>query len=331
MNQTCVGDSASSGPTSDSNSTSASTTGTASTTNVTTQGGTETGGIKLDVGNADAPGGECNQTGCKQIDLLFAIDSSASMIEEINALRASAAFSAIVQSLENINCGDIDYRIALTDDNDRGFINAAGSPWWDSQSMTPDEVVAAFDSAAQMLLPGPDAALGCEHVLTSASDLLAGDEAGFLRPNALLVLVLITDVDDYGYYDQANWEGCMGAGICPCSQLCATSGAPVQTILDNVVALKGGDPSALSTIVLAGDPDTMEGTNFCEQPASCCGQGLECGQALNAPRLFEFTSLQGDNGVAADICAGAQMVPTIIEAALGEEIDLACQTFEPEG
>ncbi len=296
------------------------------------ESGEDTMELKLDVGSAsDLPIGRCTETGCKAVDMLFALDSSLSMSEEIQALAASQAFSAIIEDLEGLNCGNIEYRIGLTNDNDGGFIGWNGKPWFDSTEMTAQEIAAAFSAAANTVLGNGGTAIGCEHVLSSAADLLASDNTGFLRDDALLVLVLVTDVDDYGYYDQLGWEGCTG-GLCPCNLLCATSGQPVQTIHDNLVALKGGDAAGVSAIVIAGDPSVPAGANFCGQPASCCGNGLECGQAHHAPRLWEFADLQtGSNGYTANICAGAQQVPAAIQDALENNIDLACQAFEPEG
>jgi hypothetical protein len=282
-------------------------------------------GLILDVGVADLPGGQC-KTGCSQVDMLFAIDSSASMMAEINALSASQAFTSIVQDLEELNCG-VDYRIGLTNDNDIGFIGAGGDPWFDSTEMTPEEIASAFTTAASTILPTGNTAIGCEHVLSSSLAALALDTTGFLRPDALLVLVLITDVDDYGYYDQMGFGGfCDGF-------LCTENPQPVPTIYDSLVTLKGGVPEALATIVVAGDPTIMEGSNTCGQPATCCGVGLgECAEAHHAPRLYEFAAMQvGTNGFAANICDGAAQIPVLIQEALTNNIDLACQTFEPEG
>ena len=39
----------------------------------------------------------------------------------------------------------------------------------------------------------------------------------------------------------------------------------------------------------------------------------------------------GTNGFRGDICEGANQVPVLIQQALTNNIDLACQTFEPEG
>lgn len=287
-------------------------------------------GPKLDVGTDTSGGGMCEKTGCSQVDLLFALDSSLSMDEEIGALAAGAAFADIVFALANLNCGGIDFRIGLTNDNDGGFLGSGGEPWFDSTAMSAADITAGFSQAAAGVLGNGGTSLGCEHVLSSAADLLANDATGFVREDALLVLVLVTDVDDFGEYDQLGWPQC----TCPfgvCEQLCTTSGRAVDDIYADLLARKGGDPAALATIVVAGDPGVTEGMNMCGQPASCCGVGIECGQAHHATRLWDFAALHGVNGVTADICDGAEMVPVAIENALGSQIDLACQTFEPAG
>lgn len=286
-------------------------------------------GIKLDVGADDLPTGTCSETGCRQIDLLFAVDGTGSMIEEIQALAATQAFTQVVDALAEINCGDIEYRIGLTNDNDAGFLGAGanGNPWFDSTEMTQMEIANAFNAATAGLSNGTP--IGCEHVLTSATNLLAGDTTGFVRDEALLVVVPITDVDDHGYYDQVGFGGfCDGF-------LCTQTPTPVTDLYDTLIGIKGGDSEALATIVVAGNPDPLmqAGSNSCGQPASCCGVGLgECAGAHFAPRLWDFASMMvGNNGVTLNICDGAAQIPTALQSALGTEIDLACQEFEPEG
>ena len=78
--------------------------------------------------------------------------------------------------------------------------------------------------------------------------------------------------------------------------------------------------------MIAGDPLVNGGVNFCGQPQSCAAP------AFHAERLYEFAMLQaGMNGYAADICDGASAVPDAVQAALADNIDLACQEFQPEG
>jgi hypothetical protein len=280
-------------------------------------------GSKLDALDGET-GEPCIDTGCKKVDMLFAMDGSASMQEEINSLKAGQAFLSIVGTLENLNCGGIDYRIGVTGDNNNGWVIPNGwadpNPWFDSGTFTQAQMSVHFQAAATKVGSSGGAGLGCEHVLTSAVDLLGNDTSGFLRDDALLVLVLMTDVDDYGWYDQLGGNTC-GAG-------CNVSGQPVQVLQDTLVALKDGDSAGVSTIVIAGDPAINGGSNICSQPQSC---GLPV-EAYHAERLYEFATLQaGTNGYFADICAGPTAVPDAVQAALADNIDLACQEFEPEG
>ena len=280
-------------------------------------------GPKLDTPDNET-GGPCVDTGCKKVDMLFAMDGSLSMIEEINALKAGQAFLSIVDTLESLNCGGIDYRIGVTGDNNNGWVIPNGwadpNPWFDSGTYTPAQISVHFQAAATKVGNSGGAGIGCEHVLTTAVDLLGNDNSGFLRDDALLVLVLLSDVDDYGWYDQASGNDC-GFG-------CNVAGQPVQVLQDTLVALKAGDSAGVSAIVIAGDPTVNGGVNVCGQPQSC-GAPV---QAFHGERLYEFAELQGGmNGYAADICAGPTAVPDAVQAALAENIDLACQEFQPEG
>lgn len=164
-------------------------------------------------------------------------------------------------------------------------------------------------------------------MLTSATDLVDGDASGFVRSDALLVLVLLTDVDDYGAYDQVGGNAC-GLG-------CTTPPPPLPDLLATLVAAKGGDPTGVAAVVVAGDPNLAGGFNFCNQPGSCgCVEvipGLYDCDIFHATRLYDFTGMLGSNGYAGDLCAGPMSVPTSVETALTTSIDIACQNYEPEG
>lgn len=296
----------------------------AATTGAMTTSGDETMGVILDVGQEDTDIGP--ESGCREIDVLFVLDSSDSMGDERDALAATNAFTQIIGTLEGLNGGGIKYRVGLTDDNDHGFFTPPGwafdsPPWFDSEELEPETLVLAFNGAVEQVgaLGGPPA--GCEHVLTSAITLLATDTSGFVRDEALLVLVLLSDVDDYGEYDQPSGNICNAGCLTPPSDLDA-----IRTTLLDVV--KDGVPDSVAAIVLAGDPTADAGVNFCEQPGSCGCDGIDC-QVYLGTRLFQFADDIGDNGVAVDLC-GAN-VPNVVDSVLNNDIDLACQDFEPEG
>lgn len=303
---------------------SASADGTSGGASADTTMGPGSGGVILDVGNGDTD--IVPRSGCTAIDLLFVLDGSGSMIEERNALAATNAFNQIILTLEGINGGGVDYRIGVTDDDDHGFLTPPGwfqpDPWFDSNEMTAMEIAQAFNGAAGQVGGLGGASAGCEHVLTSGTNLLAGDGSGFVRPEALLVLVLLTDVDDYGAYDQQGGNSC-GLG-------CTDAPPTLESLLDQLLVVKDDQMDGVAAIVVAGDPTVNAGVNFCDQPGSCGCSGLDCA-IFHADRLYQFADMLGTNGVAADLCAGPASVPDAVESALTESIDLACMMFEPEG
>src|SRR5690606_7859344 len=81
---------------------------------------TTNGGPKLDVGMDTTTGPPAQ--GCTKIDMLFVLDGSGSMIEERSALAQMGAFTAVVDTLAALGDGNIDYRIAVTTDNDDGYV-----------------------------------------------------------------------------------------------------------------------------------------------------------------------------------------------------------------
>lgn len=277
-------------------------------------------GPKLDVGDVTP------ESGCTKMDLLFVLDSSASMIEERQALAATNAFTQIINTIEAINGGGVDYRIAVTDDNDHGLFVPPGwvgaDPWFDSTELDAMAMAQSFSGAVGQINFVPQPAVGCEHVLTSAVDLLVPDAAGFVRPDALLVLVLVTDVDDYGAYDQPSGNSCgFGCAVAP-------SQTPEELAASLLNDVKDGLEGSVGAIVVAGDPASAAGMNFCGQPGSCGCDAGEC-DVFHADRLYAFVEAVGSSGYAADLCSIT--VPTAVETALTETIDLACMNFEPEG
>jgi hypothetical protein len=265
--------------------------------------------------------------GCTKIDMLFVLDGSGSMAEERSALAGIGAFTSIVSTLEGIGDGGIDYRIAITTDNDNGYIGHPGcwdgpDPWIASEGNDAAAVAAAFNCAVATFGTNTyEAPIGCEHVLGSAVDLLDGDNSGFVRDDALLVIVMVTDVDDYGAYDQQGGNNCGIGCQTPPSALVELHGRLVDDV-------KMGEVDGLAAIVVAGDPNQNAGQNFCGQPGSCGCDGLDCA-VFHATRLYEFIGLLGMNGYVGDICDGPQSVPSTVETALTTNINIACEMFDP--
>jgi hypothetical protein len=287
-----------------------------------------TGGSGAGAGGSGSGGMDCvpDGEGCQAVDVLFALDSSGSMSDENGALAATQAFQQIATTIDGINCGQVDYRIGVTSDYTPSFFVPSGwtgsAPWFDSQAMSGGEIAAAFTGAANQVMATGQTPTGCEHVLTNATSLVTTDNTGFVREGALLVLVLVSDADDYGEFDMVGNHSCTGFG-------CTETSQTVQSLYDSLLALKGGEPAALATVIVAGDPSgTADFNNLCGQPGACTCDGVDC-PAYQASRLYDFAGQVGTHGVTADICAGAASVPTAVEVAFATQIDLACQELEP--
>ena len=261
------------------------------------------------------------EAGCQAIDVIFALDSSGSMGAERNALAATAAFEQVVTALAAVNCSQIDYRVGVTDDNRPNFFGSGPSgPWFDSLEMNQVEIATAFNAAVAEVSSGSTTGLGCEHVLTNATNVLLNDQTGFVRDGALLVLVLVTDVDDYGAYDHATLNAC--------SFGCNESFLAVPTLLDSLTGLKG-DTAAVAAVIVAGDPSINGGvTPPCDQPCVCGFTGSEC-DVYHSTRLWELGGLLGNNGFTANLCDGPNSVPGAVQAAFEGNIDLACKGLDP--
>ncbi|MFZ6180029.1 hypothetical protein [Nannocystis pusilla] len=153
---------------------------------------------------------------------------------------------------------------------------------------------------------------GDEKVMLSATSALGdpqnapgGCDEGFLRDDALLVLVFITDEED----DMAD----DGKG---------SPGEPAEWF-QAVVAAKGGEEKSAVVLGLVGDSNLPMG--LCPpggDPNSGDGTGAEA-----SPRLQSFVDMFS-NGVIGSVCA-ADYTPFFAEAV--GVIDTACDEFEPPG
>jgi len=256
-------------------------------------GSGDTGSSDTGSSDADDASTDSGPSGCRQVDVLYVVDGSGSLIAQRASL--GMAFSEFVSALGAIN-GGVDVRVGLTDDHDSGFFVpvtwSGANPWFDSTELTPAAMDTAFSDALSQIAISPPVGVGCEHVLTSGVDLLTDDTTGFVRPGAMLVVVLVTDVDDYGAYDQ------LGANTCGVG--CTTTPRSVAALTTALNDVKGGDTNLIAAIIAAGDPGVSGGANLCGQPGSCCGGG-EC-SVLHATRLFEFTNLLGTRAHAGNLC-----------------------------
>ena len=163
-----------------------------------------------------------------------------------------------------------------------------------------------IDQAFQCVASVGIAGSGDERPIYAALSALApelnaegGCNAGFLRDDAILVLVLITDEEDDGTYgspgDPPSWY-------------------------EQVVAAKHGNPRSVVVLGLVGDGN---------RPGSPCPVmwDLEQDGAEPSPRLQEFVEMF-DGGIVGSVCS-PDYAPFLLDAV--GVIDQACDVFEPIG
>ncbi len=166
----------------------------------------------------------------------------------------------------------------------------------------------AFECAARV---GTNSSLGEKPMeamiqgLTGSGDVAACNE-GFLRDNAVLVVVIITDEDDNG--PNANdLEG-------------DSAGSPLAWV-EALVAAKHGNGDAIISMALIGDGDAPDG--ICAPLDPVTFEGAE-----PAPRIREFTQMWGSHGIVGSVCADSYA--PFFDSAV-ETIGSACDEFVPVG
>jgi hypothetical protein len=273
---------------------------------------------KLDVaGSADSEGGAEGMAGegCQRVDVVLAVDNSSSMGEEIDALQGPV-LDALPQALLSVNGGIEDFQLAVIDAcpkpayfHDQGAAGACDfSTGHNYMSSTSPDLVAEFACVTDFAVDGfgaaPDECLDDgdykdddeQAAWTSAqaiapAALMAANE-GFVRDDALLFVVAITDEDE---------------------SLVDVDSA--DAIYDAIVTAKGGDVSRVVFLGVAGASD-------------CDGAYGSAEQADTMAAVVDRFAMQG-RGVFWDICQGE--LEQAFLTAIADLVDPACEEFEPVG
>jgi hypothetical protein len=273
---------------------------------------------------------------CQAMDIVFVVDDSGSMAEEQGNLATSfPQFATVLDQYEVAPGQPLDYRVALTttgrtmttstevpgfppivitEVGDNGaFRNTCGSPkrWIDR---TDGNLGSTLSCRAQVGTNGPGAAeMPLYGGMLGLSDRITdGTNAGFLRDDALLAIVMITDEDDCSRTDDNVTIG-IGQDICA-----GGAGNPGYVSTEASIQfyddLKGGR-GRWAAAVVAG-------------PTACTSS---FGDAADAHKLKQFVSEMNmgggsQNGVFASICDGnmAQSLQTALDT-----FQAACESFPP--
>lgn len=245
-----------------------------------------TGALKFDVGNGDSTGttGAVDE-GCKRVDVVLSIDNSSSMQEEIEAL-AGPVFDSFPQALLDVGNGLEDFHLAVIDAcNNPPYLHDTGtgggcdySTGSNYMSSTSPALLDEYHCVTELTQSGymgmADQCSGDnddEQPANTAAGAVSeparsNQNAGFVRDDAVLFVVAITDEDEQPVPDQS-----------------------AQEIMDKIVAAKG----TVNNVVFLG----IGGGSDCEGPY---------GSAEDADRLREVSTLfaAADRGVFWDLCQG---------------------------
>lgn len=237
--------------------------------------------------------------GCNAIDIVVVIDPSTSMHDEQNSLKANLPdFVDVLDGFTGPN-GPVDYRIGVTDASlthvektmfgsavkqgtDGKLVRASACqlarPWIERGDAARKTDFACLASILLTDAGGFEMPLGAlEQAITTANP-------GYLRDDALLGVILITDEDDKTAdpvpLDEAD-DGC---------PLSSPWAKPVGGFIDALDRVKGQRREAWSAAIIAG-----KGPGECKSAF---------GSACEARRLAAFGAQAGSNVVVSSICDG---------------------------
>jgi len=297
----------------------------------------ETHAPKLDVemGTMGTGNIETGDDSCKKVDILFVIDNSGSMADEQLNLAASVpSFIASMQQelaetegynigvtttdlyIFDVSCSPLSIGMLVTQTGGEFSSNQVCDPYSSGQRyMTEnDNLDNKFNCAARVGVSGAGDEHPMEAMLTALRPPLSdvgGCNEGFLRDDALLVVVFITDEED----DHETPET-----ACNDSPEPGSPGEPA-TWFEDLIAIKGGDESKIVVVSLVG-PDGAD-DEMCPAIDKCNGGVVG---AEVATRILEFTRMF-TYGFIGPVCQ--DFGPTFQESIA--VIKTACDEFGPVG
>lgn len=245
----------------------------------TTSGGQGQGGdpfeLATSIGSSGTTGNGSSSEGCEHVDVVFALDNSSSMNEEKDSMR-NVVFPAFAQALLDVRTIK-DFRAAVIDAcptpanfHTRGAEGEcsfqSGQSWMESSSSA---LTSEFQCVANLYADDVQCSGNSDDEQPAsavAAALEAGENAGFLRDDALLVVVAITDEDEQPVPRQSP-----------------------QQIHDRLVAAKG-DAKNVVFLGIGGKTD-------------CRGVYGDADEADTLQRLVETFAADG-RGFFWDLCAG---------------------------
>lgn len=243
--------------------------------------------------SADAPSSDA----CRKMDIVFVIDNSFTMEEEQENLRKNyPRFVSVLDAFKTKTGESIDYRLAVTStdsDRDKGTFRTNGGSGRSWLEKGDGAVADTFARRATLGTGGSSYERPLESLRLALSDRIADNTNGtFLRPDALLAFVIVTDEDEGGAIENRP----------------ARPVADYLTFFDTLT----GNRSRWATALIAG-----------LGPGRCTSA---FGEAYEATRLVDFVTRAGKNAVGSSICEPD--LAAGLEKAL-RTFELACASFAP--
>ncbi|MBX3192134.1 MAG: VWA domain-containing protein [Labilithrix sp.] len=251
---------------------------------------------------------------CPNVDILFVVDNSGSMSDKQARLAASfPGFAAAIQSrlsgAKSVQVGVIASSAYYGSAPGSCLIKATSgpestkatcltdTPWLDSRDPS---FASRFACVAKVGAGGDNDEIPMKNLLGAidAKNVApSGCNAGFLRPDALLVVVMISDEDDVR---EADCDATMFQGTCG-------SGGTPEDWAKKVVAAKGGHPENVMVLSLLSRKAGV------------------CSNMVNV-NLASFTRRFDKNGFVGDVCDATY--DGFFASAL-PLVDRACVSFVP--
>jgi len=289
-----------------------------------------------DAATGGGDGGDTLDDTCRRMDILFVIDDSISMAQEQRNLAEN--FPGFIRVLDDYRTSagtPLDYHVAVTTTGrtyDK-FLRNGGMDYANGHADGADgglplrcgmsrrwlergdaDVSGTFACIAAVGIGGPTDEMPLATTRLALEARVAdGTNAGFLRDDALLAIVVLTDEDDCstsgGRFTVDGAVPVAGAGAC-------VPGRPVELtdVAETIGFLDGlkGDPGRWATAVIAGPgPQT-------------CNSGF--GDAIPATRLLDLVARKQPLASFSSVCEG-NLTHGLADAIA--TFDRACQAFPP--
>jgi hypothetical protein len=248
--------------------------------------------------------------GCERIDVLFVIDGSGSMTEEQAALAGGGGEPAVFAEFTDALAAELtsveDFHVGVVS-TELGSTRLHTHRYEPKEAPTPENACALAEQTRWIVGPTPGlagsfACLGATRsgvdeftALNAAQALHDPANAGFLRDDSLVFVVMISDEDTQD-----------------------ASKATQVAIRQQILAAVGDDLRRLVVLGIVGDQGIYEA------PKTLCNGPY--GTAAPGRRLSSIVRSFRERGLLQDLCAGS--MAATFKAALGEVVS-ACEAFNP--